>query len=94
MKLKIALSLALLLLVGTAQQIMAQTLQLRGKVRSRTTGDALNGATISVKGGSTSAVSDATGSFTLVVSEKGAMVEVSYTGMKTATYSVSKSIKF
>lgn len=94
MKLKIALSLALLIFVGAAQQIMAQTLQLRGKVRSRTTGDALNGATISIKGGNNSAVSDATGSFTLNVSEKGATVEVSYTGMKTATYSVNKATKF
>ena len=91
---KNAFGLLLLLMMGSSLQLMAQQLQVKGKVRNRFSGDALNGATITVKGAGNSAMSDATGSFTIEMSEKGGTLEISYTGMKSTTYKVASGTKY
>ncbi len=93
-KAKIVLSLVMLILLGWSQEILAQNLQVKGKVRSRSTGDGLNGATILLKGTSQSVVSDAAGLFSIEVPQKGGVLEISYSGMKTMAYSVGKNSSF
>jgi TonB-dependent starch-binding outer membrane protein SusC len=59
-----------------------------GKVRSKTTGDPLVGASVSVKGTNTNTVTDASGSFS-IVAEKGATLVISYVGFTTTTIKIN-----
>jgi iron complex outermembrane receptor protein len=51
-----------------------------GSVRDATTGNPLTGATISVKGGNKSSVSDAKGAFSITVPDNNSILMVSYVG--------------
>jgi len=51
-----------------------------GSVRDATTGNPLTGATISVKGGNKSSVSDAKGAFSITVPDNSSILMVSYVG--------------
>jgi len=81
MKRMIARMLCALLVLLCVGQAYAQTLQVSGKVTSRTTGQPLEGATVSVKGSTTSALTDAQGNFTIAVPSAGSVLVISYAGM-------------
>jgi TonB-linked SusC/RagA family outer membrane protein len=88
MKLKIALSMVVFMLIGMVNMAIAQTM-LTGKVRSKSTGDALSGATISLKGESLSVTTDLKGNFSISIPSKGGVLEVSYSGMKSMSVPVN-----
>ncbi len=71
------------------QQAMAQNISVSGKVKNKTTGDPLVGATVSVQGASTNTVTNATGSFT-ISTQKGSTLIISYAGMVAAKLKVTK----
>jgi hypothetical protein len=89
MKLKLAFFNAVLLIVSTFQVAVAQDLQISGAVKSRSTGEALNGATVTLKGTNTAVSTDQQGNFSLSAPQKGGVLIVSYSGMKPATYTLS-----
>ncbi|MEI9957358.1 MAG: TonB-dependent receptor plug domain-containing protein [Ferruginibacter sp.] len=68
---------------------MAQNISVSGKVKNKTTGDPLVGATVSVQGASTNTVTNATGSFT-ISTQKGSTLIISYAGMVAAKLKVTK----
>ena len=88
MKLKIALSMVVFMLIGMVNMAIAQTM-LTGKVRSKSTGDALSGATISLKSESLSVTTDLKGNFSISIPSKGGVLEVSYSGMKSMSVPVN-----
>lgn len=59
----------------------SQSLHVTGKVINKLTGEPLQGATISVKGGAISAITGADGSFSIAVPSSGSTLVVSYIGM-------------
>lgn len=79
LRLRTFFSLALLLCFFC--QAYSQTLQVTGKVTSKTTGEGLPGATVSVKGTNTSATTDASGNFSISVPSAGSILTVTYVGM-------------
>ncbi|WP_462251945.1 SusC/RagA family TonB-linked outer membrane protein [Ferruginibacter sp.] len=72
------------------QQATAQTISVSGKVKNKTTGEALVSATVSVQGTTSSAVTDATGAFT-IAAQKGATLIISYAGMEAVRYKVNNA---
>ncbi|HYF30202.1 MAG TPA: TonB-dependent receptor [Chitinophagaceae bacterium] len=90
MKVKIALLLGAFLFLGF-NAALAQTFQVSGQVTSRTTGQPLVGATVSVKGTSTATVTDQDGRFTISVPSGGGTLVVSYTGMGTEELAVNRA---
>lgn len=58
----------------------SQTLQVSGKVTSKT-GEVLPGATVSVKGGNASTLTDTDGNFSISVPKSGSVLVISYAGM-------------
>ncbi|HEX2532742.1 MAG TPA: TonB-dependent receptor, partial [Chitinophagaceae bacterium] len=82
MKMKAALLLcSMLLLQVVSFDLWAQAVQVTGRVTARTSGEALPGATIRVKGTATAATADATGNFSITVPGPGSVLQVSFTGM-------------
>lgn len=71
-------------------QAMAQSFSVTGLVKSKATGEALAGATISIDGTSTSVLSDKDGKFTLNV-QKGNVLTVTYAGMKSYSVAVTRA---
>ncbi|HMO33334.1 MAG TPA: TonB-dependent receptor [Lacibacter sp.] len=80
MKFKIGLLCLLLLWGASIQQISAQSLTVVGKVVNKTTAEPLVGATVSVENTVTSAITDASGRFSIAAS-RGAVLIITYTGM-------------
>src|SRR5688572_24479951 len=79
LRLRTFLSLAFLLcFIG---QAYSQSLQVTGKVTFKTTGEALPGATVSVKGSNTTTTTDATGNFSISVPSAGSVLTITYVGM-------------
>ncbi len=72
------------------QQATAQTVSVTGKVKNKTTGEALVSATVSVQGTTSTAVTDATGTFT-IAAQKGATLIISYAGMEAVRYKVNNA---
>ena len=60
---------------------LAQDIQVSGKVTSRSTGEALVGATVGLKGSSAVTVTDAEGNFRIMVPDRNATLVISYVGM-------------
>lgn len=89
MKVKIALLLSTFLLLGVTAAL-AQTFQVTGQVTSKTTGQALVGATVALKGSTTATVTDQDGRFTIAVPTSGGTLVVSYTGMGTEELTVNR----
>ncbi len=89
MKLKIALINALLLIFSAFQSAIAQDLQISGSVKSKSSGEALIGATINLKGTNKVVTTDQQGNFSIKTTSKGGVLVISYSGMKTASYSVN-----
>ncbi|WP_152266691.1 SusC/RagA family TonB-linked outer membrane protein [Agriterribacter humi] len=82
MKMKIALQLCIVFLLHSLTfKVFSQSLQISGKVTSRATGESLPGATVSIKDGSASVITDAQGSFTITVPKSGSILVVTYAGM-------------
>ncbi len=91
MKLKIALFMgALFALQLFSNQLLAQNVQVTGKVTARATNLGLDGASVSVKGTSTGVVTDQDGNYSISVAS-GSIIVASYAGMadleRTATAS-------
>jgi TonB-linked SusC/RagA family outer membrane protein len=90
MKVK-SLFLCLVLLLGSfLQQVGAQSLSVSGTVKSKTSGDALVGATVTVEGTSNSALTDQGGKFTITAA-RGAVLHITYIGMAPVNHVVTKS---
>jgi TonB-linked SusC/RagA family outer membrane protein len=86
--------LIVLMLLLFSGSVLAQSFKVNGKVKSKTTGNGLEGVTVSVKGNATIALSDASGIFSIEVPSKNAILEFSYVGMKNESFKVSKSNEF
>lgn len=76
---KILLICAILFALIIPLQSFSQTLQVTGSVTSK--GEALHGATITIKGEKNSTVTDVEGRFTIAVPKAGSILVVSYAGM-------------
>ncbi|MES2777238.1 MAG: TonB-dependent receptor [Bacteroidota bacterium] len=79
MKLKNALLCLVLWLGSMLQQATGQVLTVTGKVQNKA-GEPLSGATVAVKGSSTSTISDANGNFS-IAAQKGSTIVITYTGL-------------
>ncbi len=69
---------------------VAKAQNITGKVRAKSTGDPLVGASISVKGTKTNAITDANGSFS-IAAEKGATLVITYVGFNTLTIKINST---
>ncbi|MGN6400813.1 MAG: SusC/RagA family TonB-linked outer membrane protein, partial [Flavisolibacter sp.] len=82
MKSKILLYVSVLfVLQAFFSPALAQTIQVSGKITSKSTGEALTGATVSVKGTSIATITDAEGNFQINVPNRNSTLVVSYVGM-------------
>lgn len=91
MRFKLALMCVAVFFGNFLQVLYAQDVDVSGKVTSKRSGEALAGATISVKGANISTVTGASGDFTIKVPAKGTVLLVSYTGMTNVTYPVKNA---
>ena len=82
---------AILLVCSIFNQAMGQSLQVSGTVKDKATGTALSDATVSITGSATRTKTNAQGEFTIKVAQKGAVLSISYVGMKTVTYTVNNA---
>jgi TonB-dependent starch-binding outer membrane protein SusC len=78
------------LLIFCAIGFVTLAQNITGKVRAKSTGDPLVGASISVKGTKTNTVTDASGSFS-IAAEKGATLIVTYVGFNTSTIKINST---
>ena len=92
MNLRLAFLNAVIFLTLFTNFALAQDFKVSGKVRNKTNGEVLNGATITIKGTSTAVATDAMGQFSISVPEKGAVLLFTYTGFKTVTYPVKNKM--
>src|SRR5512143_282406 len=81
MKIRIALLLSCFIAQLFVSDALAQALDVSGKVSNKSSGEALAGATITVKGTTTGTITDATGSFTIKVPGIGSVLVITYIGM-------------
>jgi TonB-linked SusC/RagA family outer membrane protein len=72
------------------QQAYAQDLSVSGRVSQKSSGEALVGATVVVKGGSKKTQTDSKGNFSISVNKGGTLV-ITYTGMATREVTVTGS---
>ncbi len=93
MKLKFTFLCVCIFLAGTIQQTFGQNITVTGKVRSKTSGEALVGATIAVEGTNSTTITDVTGSFS-IAANIGANLVISYTGLTTLKYKISSTTPF
>ena len=82
---------AILLVCSIFNQAMGQSLQVSGTVKDKATGTALSDATVSIKGSATRTKTNAQGEFTIKVAQTGAVLSISYVGMKTVDYTVNNA---
>lgn len=80
--------LPLLMLFG-AVDVLAQGFMATGNVKEGTTGNALQGVTVTVKGTKSATMTDAAGNFSVQVSGGSAVLVFNYVGYKSAQASVS-----
>ncbi len=88
MKLKTILICFGIILGSFFQQALAQNINVSGVVKNKATGEALNGASISVAGTAGSVVSDMNGKFT-ISAVKGSTLIITYAGMEPFRYRVN-----
>jgi TonB-linked SusC/RagA family outer membrane protein len=93
MKLRSAISFALLLFFGTLQVAFGQ-MKIAGKVKSKGSGESLNGATIIVKGTDIGTGTDSKGEFELSVTQNSGVLTISYAGMKSQDVKFNEKTKF
>lgn len=84
---------AFLFLVSQAiiSPAMAQDVVVTGKVSSKTTGEPLPGATVTVKGTTTSTQTDAEGSFRITAPNRNARLVISFVGMTNQELAIPES---
>jgi len=81
MKIKTALLLSFVSIFLFSFQSIAQNISVTGKVTNKTNGEALPGATVSLKGSQTATQTDANGMYTINVPKTGSVLVVTYSGM-------------
>jgi len=89
MKLKLRLLCVGIFLGSFLQQTLAQNIIVAGKVKSKTTSEALARATVLIKGTSTSTVTDENGNFQISI-QKGGTLVVTSVGFLSSNYVVKK----
>ena len=89
MRLKIRLLGLMFFLGGFLNYIIAQNINITGKVKNKATGEPLIGASIVVEKTTKATQTDASGNFSISV-VKGSTLVISYTGMTTSRYQVNK----
>ncbi|HEX6913918.1 MAG TPA: TonB-dependent receptor [Chitinophagaceae bacterium] len=80
MKQKFVLLLCACLLLQT-YTVFAQGFKVTGRVSSKSTGEPLEAATVTLKGSNTATLTDKNGAFTIQVPQAGAVLVISYSGM-------------
>jgi TonB-linked SusC/RagA family outer membrane protein len=81
MKVKIALLLSCFVTQLLFSVAFAQSLDISGKITNKASGEALVGASLTVKGTSSGAITDATGGFQIKVPGIGSVLVITYIGM-------------
>jgi TonB-linked SusC/RagA family outer membrane protein len=81
MKIKIRFVLSMAFMLCLLCQAYAQNLRVTGKVTRKSTGEPLAGATVVVKGTTTSAITNETGNFSISLPQAGGTLVVSFAGM-------------
>ncbi len=76
-------------LPGAKAPVVADDITVKGKVTDKTTGEPLIGVSIRVKGGTLGVVTDASGSYSILVPDNGTLV-ATYIGYQTAEVPVNK----
>ncbi len=89
MKQKIVLFLCTYLLLQSFS-VFAQSLTVTGRVTSKSANEPLEAATITVKGTSTSTITDKNGVFTITVPKAGSVLVISYLGMASEEVTVNQ----
>jgi TonB-dependent starch-binding outer membrane protein SusC len=79
MRVKIKLLGLMFFLGGFLNNIIAQNISITGKVKNKTTGDALVGATVSIEKTTKSTLTDASGNFS-ITAQQGNIIVISYVG--------------
>jgi TonB-linked SusC/RagA family outer membrane protein len=69
--------------------LFAQNIPVSGKILNKATGEVLSGATVTIKGSSQTVLSDSKGQFSINVPGPGAVLQVSYTGMKSQELTIN-----
>lgn len=90
MKLKIALLCFLFFLGGVFQQAMAQAITVTGKVKNKTSGETLQGVTVSVASSSTKTQTNADGDFS-ISAQVGSTLVFTSAGMTAFRYKISQA---
>src|SRR5688500_18449130 len=80
MNLRLRTFFSLAFLLCFLGQAYSQSLQITGKVTRKSNGEALSGATVNVKGTTTSTTTDASGNYSISVPSAGSVLSVSYAG--------------
>jgi len=91
MKLKLASLHAVFLLFSIFNFAYGQVFQVSGTVKNKSKSEPLSGATVTLKGSSMAVSTDAGGNFSINVPQKGAVLVISFVGMKTEEYKVTGS---
>lgn len=89
MKLKLAFLCLNFFAGGLIYQALGQNLAVTGKVTNKTSGEPLIGATVTVKGSSTNAMTGADGTFSINVPKKGTALIITYTGFNAVEFTVA-----
>ncbi len=92
MNLRLAFLNAVIFLTLFTNLALAQDFKVSGKVRNKSNGEVLIGATITIKGTATAVATDAMGQFSITVPEKGADLLFTYTGFKTVSFPVKNKM--
>lgn len=90
MQLKLKFCTGIAFLLCFISLAYAQNVRLNGKVTQKSTGEALPGASVSVKGTTTGTVTDAAGNYSLLIPSNGGTITVSFIGMTTAEKKVTQ----
>ena len=81
MKRTIKILFIMLFMFCFRQETIAQSIQVTGKITSKTAGEPMAGATVRVKGTNTFTTTNEAGNYTISVPQRGGSLLVSYTGM-------------
>jgi len=93
MKQKIIALCAIFLLGSLINIALGQSLSVTGKVQRKSTGEALSGVSLILKGGTIGTKTDQNGNFSITVPQKGSVLVISYVGLKNVEYTVNNNSK-
>ena len=89
MKPKLLALTAILLFFSIFNLALGQLIPVSGKVTDKLSSQPISGATVSIKGSAIATTTNSQGNFTINVPGKGAVLQVSYTGMSTVQLTVN-----